>query len=296
MKKLYLLGHPVSHSLSPIMQNEALKSLGLEDKWRYEALNVPPEELIAKLEELEADTEVIGCNITVPHKVAVHNWLKSANRHLSRDSDYGEVVNSLVRRPDGQFGGDTTDFQGAKLALKQEAGIEDFTQFDVAVLGTGGSAQSIIAGFDFDHEVRSVKPFSRNPGRTSKISEETKYEIEIWALSDFPAWSASHPASIVVQATTVGMETGNNPEQSPVPSGSVKDGQIAFDLVYKPHNTRFLLEAKAHGATLVHGINMLVGQGALSLQQWIEASAEPSVRESFDLFETMATMRTALGV
>jgi len=315
MKKLYLLGHPVSHSLSPIMQNEALKSLGLEGEWDYEAHAVSAEDLPAKLKQLEEDKDVIGCNVTVPHKMAVYEWL-GRGRIQKLDALNACAVNTLYREGD-HFLGDSTDFRGALMALKSEGfGLNqpdaelDLRQWDIAVIGTGGSAQTIVAGLASLECVKRVMIFGRSMAKASAISNtvqvlssrvsnagEQAYcaEIGFRALDTFAAWNVGRK-SIVIQTTTVGMATGENPGQSPVPSGSVKSGQIAFDLVYKPHNTRFLLEAKAHGATLVHGINMLVGQGALSLQQWIEASAEPSVRERFDLFETMATMRTALGV
>ncbi|HXP90973.1 MAG TPA: shikimate dehydrogenase [Fibrobacteria bacterium] len=288
MKKLYLLGHPVSHSLSPIMQNAAIQHYGLD--WEYSVLDVAPENLIATLEELEADPDVIGCNVTVPHKVAVYEWLKSRSRHLAAEGEYAEAVNTLVKRSE-RFDGDSTDFRGAMAALKQTAPVADLSKLDVAVLGTGGSAQSMIAGFDQEFRVRSVTAFGRNLRRFPEITERTNYKIPLLPLTDFPEWNNGR-RSLVVQTTTVGLDSGDDPGQSPVPSGSVKSGQIAFDLVYKPHDTPFLIDAAKNGATVVHGIGMLVGQGAFALQQWTQASTGRII----DISETMSVMRSALGV
>ena len=89
------------------------------------------------------------------------------------------------------------------------------------------------------------------------------------------------------------MSTGESPDQSPVPAGTVSGVDIAFDLVYKPHVTRFLSDAFENGALAVHGIDMLIGQGAQALMRWIEASA-PGSAASTTIPEVSATMERAL--
>ena len=309
MKKLYLLGHPVSHSLSPVMQNAAIRHFGLD--WHYETKDVTPENLIPTLEELEADPDVIGCNVTVPHKVAVYEWL--GEHRLKESAKQVHAVNTLFRRGDEKFQGDSTDFQGGMLALGRESILQrlsrsnelmpDFNDLDIAILGTGGSARSfgaLLCTPPFD--AKSVTLFGRSAQKAMALaisiklwSSGSRVSVQSLPLSEFHTWNRERK-SVVIQTTTVGMETGDNPGQSPVPSGSVGKGQIAFDLVYKPLNTPFLIDAAKNGATVVHGIGMLVGQGALSLQQWIESSAGGIALWRFDLIDTMDVMRSALGV
>jgi len=314
MKKLHLLGHPVSHSLSPLMQNAAIQHFGLD--WHYEALDVPPQALIATLEELEADPAVIGCNVTVPHKVAVYEWLEAGNRRIYTYARYAKAVNTLVRQTDGKFGGDSTDFLGAHdTLLKNGLGISPnpnrnldriLSEFDIAILGTGGSAQTLAFGFAQDNTLpRSLTIFGRDIEKARNLAREVgsrspavglgdiEAPIPTTArnLSEFPDWVPSG-RSIVIQTTTVGLSTGNDAGRTPVPSGSVGRDQIAFDLVYKPHETPFLLDARLHGATVVHGIGMLVGQGVLSLQRWMN-SYESGI---FDSNMASDIMRSALGV
>lgn len=312
MKKLYLLGHPVSHSLSPIMQNAAIQHFGLD--WHYETKDVHPQDLIKTLEELEADPDVIGCNVTVPHKVSVFDWLWAPGNALIRnDALNARAVNTLYRN-NGPFAADSTDFQGAFQALWIEGfpGLKDMTgvlsEYDIAILGTGGTAQTLstLLAAHKSSPPRSITIFGRNLSKASSLAEalhpivmeiqaspdRQAVSIKASNLSEFPDWSKAHPSAIVIQTTTVGMETGENPGQSPVPSGSVGKGQIAFDLVYKPHDTPFLVDAAKHGATLVHGINMLIGQGALAFHYWAKSSANLDV----DPFEVAKVMRSALGV
>src|SRR5690606_7201503 len=80
-------------------------------------------------------------------------------------------------------------------------------------------------------------------------------------------------ADVVVQSTSVGMRHGPGEGQSPVPAGSIGSGQVAFDLVYVPEETRFLQDASAHGAVAIGGLDMLVHQGAASFQLWTGRAA-----------------------
>ena len=313
MKKLYLLGHPVSHSLSPIMQNAAIQHYDLD--WHYEPKDVTPENLVATLEELEADPDVIGCNVTVPHKVNVFRWCSCqapGNHDIGTDASRANAVNTLYRNEE-QFAANSTDFQGALYALLIEGfpGLKDMTnvlsEYDIAILGTGGTAQTLsklLAAHGTSP--RSITIFGRNLSKASMLAEALRpivieihaaspdrqeFFVESSSLSTFPEWNINRK-SIVIQTTTVGMDSGEDPSQSPVPSGSVGKDQIAFDLVYKPHDTPFLIDAAKNGATIVHGINMLIGQGALAFQYWAKSSAKLDV----DHFEVAKVMRSALGV
>lgn len=300
--RLYLLGHPVTQSRSPAMQNPALRLLGVPAV--YETLDVLPEALEATLERLESDPAVLGCNVTVPHKVAAHAWLASRGRLLRSRSEIAQAVNTLFRGPDGLFQGDSTDFDGAISAIWREAFESDLERFqrdlsetDVGILGSGGSAQSIATNIVrpwHGARPRSVTIFARDLEKARAVAN-----VAFWQhlhatpalLADFPAWNAGR-RSLVIQTTTVGMEGGPAVGESPVPA-CLEPGQIAFDLVYKPHETRFLREARERGATVVHGIGMLAGQGAHSLAHWC-SSLQPAPEFAFPA--VLETMTQALQV
>ena len=295
--KLYLLGHPVSQSLSPRMQNAALQHLGLTA--RYEALDTSPDALETTLEQLEADPSVLGCNVTVPHKVAVYAWLLRKGRLVRSRSEIAQAVNTLFRGADGLFHGDSTDFDGAMGAIQLEAFggdesrfLEALPELDVAILGAGGSGRSIATNLVRPWrgaKPRSVTVFARDPRKAQEVAAAAvwqKLSATSAPLADFAAWNRDR-ASLVIQTTTLGMSSGPGPTESPVPPDSLHPGQIAFDLVYKPHETPFLVQAAAQGATIVHGIGMLVGQGALSLGRWCTSLDEPRSVSHPDLVARM---------
>lgn len=302
MKRVLLLGHPVSHSVSPTMQNAAFTALGLD--WRYETLDVEPAELVATLERLEADPDVVGCNVTVPHKVAVFDWLTGRGGRVHAWASRAGAVNTLLRGPKGEFEGTSTDFQGALSAVQAvvESTRPDFPWAfaEVAILGTGGSAQTLAVGFAAtgSEMPRRITVWGRNPRKAQAIADLASPHLAPGrTIAAHPLSEWSEPTDrprLVCQTTTVGMASGDAPEQSPVPAGTVSGVDIAFDLVYKPPRTPFLADAEAHGALTVPGIGMLIGQGAQSLVHWLEASA-PEVAAGVALPDLRAAMERALS-
>ncbi len=306
MMRIHLLGHPVSQSKSPPMQNAALRSLSLD--WEYSAMDVEPGDLADTLERLESDPEVVGCNVTVPHKLAVYDWLggQSGNR-LEPGAAQAHAVNTLFRGEDGRFRGDSTDAMGGLMAVgtatslpvrEDGTGLE-LTGFDIAILGNGGSASSFAYLLAWSPMgARSLTIFGRSAQKAQALATEVGHwrregspiPVRAMDLAGFPEWNRGR-RSLVIQTTTVGMEGGESPGRSPVPAGSIGSDQIAFDLVYKPHRTPFLHDARLHGARIVRGIGMLVGQGALALRRW---TTDRPV--AFHLERTMETMRQALGI
>lgn len=283
------------------MQNAAFASLGLD--WEYTALDVAPDDLVPTLERLEADPDVVGCNVTVPHKIAVFEWLTKNGMMIQPWASRAEAVNTLFRGADGRFGGTSTDFQGAMHAIHSavHANRPDFpwSFAEVAILGTGGSAQTLAVGFaatDVDAPGK-ISVYGRNLDKANAIAALARphlrpgRRIDAFALSD---WSEpSDRPRLVCQTTTVGMASGATPDQSPVPAGTVSGVDIAFDLVYKPHTTPFLAHAAEHGALVVPGIGMLIGQGAQSCLHWIEASA-PSAAPRVNRIDLATAMERAL--
>lgn len=300
MPRLHLIGHPVGHSLSPVIQNAVFASCGLP--WTYSVLDVPPAALEERIAALEEDPEVVGCNITVPHKVAAFRFLlrRGADR-LDAPARLHGAVNTLYRGANGRWRGTSTDFDGFLRGMESElpwdleslssdAGIASRPDLppasidggepaalrgrDIAIIGSGGSAQTLATGFAFRGYGVSLHLFARSPTKAEAVRDEVLRSapgarLEIHPLDDFAAWNAGRH-SLVVQTTTVGMEPG--PAQSPVPVGSIGRDQIAYDIVYRPHATAFLAEAATHGAAVVHGIRMLVGQGAIACARWLESA------------------------
>lgn len=292
-----LLGHPVSHSLSPLLQNAAFAWAGFDA--RYATLDVPEGEVEATLSRLETDESVVGCNVTVPHKGSVYRWLLENGRTLHASARLFEAVNTLWRDAEGRWQGDSTDFDGFLHNLRKNVGPDgDFFRdeaafgswlmgLDVAILGAGGSARTIARGLSHGETFRprSLHVFARSPEKAAGIVPPE----HIHPLTEFVAWNKGRP-SLVVQTTTVGMASGNGAGFSPVPEDAMEPGQVACDIVYKPLETPFLSHARARGALGVSGIGMLVGQGAVSCRKWLLGAGI-----SKDIFPLMDTMEQALA-
>ena len=259
MKYIFLLGDPIAHSLSPIMHNAALCALGLEG-WRYELLQVPSDALPTAVARLRQE-DCIGANVTIPHKEAVVEWLDELGASARRIG----AVNTVVKR-NGKLIGENTDGYGALQALS-EAGFHPHGARAV-ILGAGGAARAVAFALA-QVGARRLTILNRTPARAEALAESLRQQFPRLALAALPRLTeALGAADLVVNATAVG--TAPNVNESPLPAGcTVPRGAVAFDLVYRPAQTRFLRDAAAAGARTVGGLGMLVHQGAAALRLWM---------------------------
>jgi shikimate dehydrogenase len=256
--RAFLFAHPAKHSLSPVMHNAALEALGVEG--RYEARDVPPEELPAALEDLRTSA-AWGCNLSIPHKEAALSLVDV----VSPDARAIGAINTVIVK-DGRLEGTNTDAAGFMRSL-EEAGIS-VNGTDVVVLGAGGAARGVC--WALKRAGALVAVWNRTPARARQLAEELGLEA---FLTDDLLPNAIWGSSGLVNTTSVGLE---RPDESPVadnvlPAGGEKDTQWVCDIVYRPLETKLLRNARAAGRIGVDGLGMLVHQGALALEMWLEA-------------------------
>lgn len=245
--RLGVLGWPVAHSRSPAMQNAALAELGL-DGWRYQLLPVPPEAFAETVRGLGA-AGFRGANVTIPHKEAA---LAVATSATDRARAIG-AANTLTFARDGAIHADNTDAPGflAALPAPPERGAT------ALVLGAGGSARAVVhalveAGAD-------VAVWNRTPERAAALTADVGGRT----VPDAP------PADLLVNCTAIGLEHPSSGfEEFPMNADSIGTYATVVDLVYRPGGTPFLDAAQAAGCAVVDGLEVLVQQGALSLEAW----------------------------
>lgn len=274
MKLLYLLGHPVAHSLSPAMQNAALRALGLD--YEYRLLPVPPEGLVEKVAELR-DGDVAGFNVTIPHKVVIIPLLDELDETASTVG----AVNTVVNR-DGRLKGYNTDCLASTRALRGAYG--DLAGCRVAILGAGGAARAVASGLASHAEW--IKIIARDEEKAKALAKQirgTDAEIRGGGLGEAPGMIRS--ADILVNTTPVGMSP--NRGESPADASVLHPGLLVFDLVYNPERTRLLADAEAAGARALGGLAMLVYQGAEAFRLWTGREAPEALM--------MRAAREALG-
>ena len=277
-----VIGWPIEHSLSPAMQNAALREMGLN--WVYLAFAVEPARVGEALDGVRG-LGLVGLNVTIPHKSAVIE-------HLDKIDDAVEalgVANTIVRREDGSLMGHNTDGPGFLRSLTEHGhGVEDRA---VTLIGAGGSARSV-AWACADRGAKSVTVVNRTPERAEEVAELVRRttgldRVAAVGLDSAEAEEAVGGADVVVDCTSVGMHPKH--EVDPViPAAWMRPGQVVADLTYNPIDTVLLQAARGAGAETVDGAGMLVHQGAISLQYW--SGEEPPV-------ETMRrALLEALGV
>jgi shikimate dehydrogenase len=256
VRRLYLLGYPIAHSLSPAMQNSALKALGLN--YEYSLLPVPPEELGARVGELR-DKSIVGFNITIPHKVAVLPMLDE----LDVTASIVGAVNTVVNQG-GRLVGYNTDSVASSRILRESYG--DLSGCRAVIIGTGGAARAIASGLSPHAKMISI--LARDEAKAELLAKQvrTKANSEVQGRCLGEAVEIIRSADILVNATPVGMHP--YVDASPVEARHLHSGLLVFDLVYNPERTRLLVDAEAAGARSVGGLRMLVYQGAEAFRLW----------------------------
>jgi len=255
-----VLGHPVGHSVSPAMQNAALREMGLDGV--YVAFDVAPGDLPAAVAGLQA-LGVAGVNCTIPHKEALIPLMDE----LSEDAAAIGAVNTIVFR-DGRKIGHNTDAPGFLAALRDE-GVEPAGK-QVVVLGSGGSARAVV--FALAKEGARVTVANRTVARAQELASEVNGRTDagtVAAIAMEPDALAGPVAGaqILVNTTSIGMSPQVD-AMPPVPVEALHPGLFAYDLIYNPLETLLLRTARARGARGAHGAAMLAHQGALALEKW----------------------------
>lgn len=247
--RLVLLGHPVSHSLSPTFQNAALRSAALP--LTYEALDVPPARLERAVDTLRR--EGASGNVTVPHKEAFARLCDSLTPIAGRVG----AVNTFWTE-EGALVGDNTDVGGFEEAVAHAFGAQR-TWSRVALIGAGGAASAVVAAAE-RWTGTQVAVWSRNAARTAALAR--KFTIVERAAS---LEAALAHADLVVNATPLGVIPTDD---FPAPIQALPPHACVFDLAYVRGDTAWVRAARGAGHPAADGLGMLVAQGALAFERW----------------------------
>ena len=256
-----IIGYPLGHSISPAFQQAALDELEIDA--RYVAWPTPPEELGARVDSLRA-SDVLGANVTVPHKQAVMPMLDEV---LPVAESIG-AVNTIINR-DGLLIGANTDASGFTRSLEQEAKFSAARK-RALIVGAGGAARAVAFGLAWEG-VSELVIVNRTAERAVElardVSEATATETRGGGFED-----VSNAASfdLIVNCTSMGMAGGPDPERVPPIESLLRRGVLVCDLVYNPQVTPLLSLARERSARVLGGIGMLVYQGAAAFEFWTE--------------------------
>ena len=257
-----VIGWPLGHTLSPAFQQAALDALGVSAV--YEALPTPPEDLEARLGEARRG-EWRGLNVTIPHKLRVAELVNSRTPAAERL----EAVNTVDAR-DGRLIGDNTDVEGFARALTEHGGFDPRGQHAVLV-GAGGAGRAVAWALA-DLGVERLTLANRRRDRADALATAlTGQPITVTScgLDDPSLRHELRGAALLVNATSLGMAGGPDPQATSLPPAWLHDGLFVCDIVYRPAETPLLAQARATGCRVLGGLEMLVLQGAASLERWL---------------------------
>jgi shikimate dehydrogenase len=264
-----LIGHPVSHSRSPAMQQAAFDALGIPA--RYVLWETPPESLVGRVASLRVP-DVLGANVTIPYKTAVVPLLDALAPSALRA---GGAVNTIVRGDDDRLTGHNTDVTGV-LRVLDAHGAGDTGQSPL-VLGAGGAARAAWAAA---HERgMPLRVAARNPVAAHNALRTLGFSpAEIIPLNAPEALAKALAASsVLINATPVGMD---DPLASPLPAellAHLPPNALVLDMVYAPPETALLRASRALGLQTATGLEMLLEQGAAAFQLWTSQPAPIAV-------------------
>lgn len=263
-----LLGHPVGHSLSPMLHNHLFNALGINGV--YMAFDVSPQNLESALLGLKA-CGMGGLSVTIPHKETIIPMMDE----LSVSAKVAGAVNVVVHQ-EGRLIGHNTD--GAGLMKAFEGSGNPVQGKRIAVIGAGGAARGIVTALIESH-VATIDLYNRNLDRADDLIKtiQTAFEgVGIYSdcvlkghlLECFEEEHRKNPYEIIIQTTSVGMFPNVN--ECPIQTECIVGTEVVCDIVYNPHKTKLLEAAAVKGCTLIHGIDMLYYQGIMAEELWLE--------------------------
>ncbi len=254
-----IIGDPVDHSLSPAMHNAAYESLNIDDRFVYLGASVKVENVKTVVEAVRV-MNIRGLTCTMPHKIEIMKYLDVIDPAAKKMGAVNTVVND-----NGILKGYNTDWLGAVTPLEK---ITKLKKKNVAILGAGGAARAITYG------MISRKAHVTIYNRTVKKAEELAHEFNCIA-KPMDQIDEISKADIIINATSVGMHPNKN--ILPFNQQLITKNQIVFDIIYVPYETRLLKFAKEKGATVIHGLEMLLYQGTAQFELYTNRKAPETV-------------------
>ncbi len=270
---LGVFGHPISHSLSPVMHNAAIQALNID--YIYVPFHVLPENLADATDGLRS-LGIAGVNVTIPHKERVIGFLDEVDEYALAIRSVNTVINEA-----GRLRGCSTD--GPGFIRSAEAAWGEIDRCRALILGAGGSAKAVafaLAGIGCEIVVAN-RTFERAVELVESLNAITSGARAV-RLDRGPLAEEIGKADLLVNTTSVGMHP--DADGIPLPPDLIRPGLLVYDLVYNPLRTRLMQEAESRGARAVNGLKMLVHQGAMSFKMW--TGIEPPL----DVMERAATL------
>ncbi len=264
-----LLGNPLGHSVSPHMHNRVFKKLGMD--CCYLPVEVTEDNLETVFRAL-TKMNVIGCNVTIPHKVGIMQYLDELD---SVAQTIGAVNTICIKN--GKSKGYNTDGEGFIRSLEEESQISVKGKC-FFIHGCGGGSRAICMTLAFKGAAK-IYISNRTFTKAEALSEEINSKIAKCSVpvqtNQEDQRNTAQACDVLVNTTSVGMHP--NEEELPFDASLINEKHIVADIVYNPRMTKLLKTAERKGARIVPGLGMLIYQGAAAFKLF--TGVEPLVDE-----------------
>ncbi len=253
-----LVGHPLGHTLSPGMQNAGFQHLKLPGI--YLTFDIKEASQIPDFLRKSAKLGVKGFNVTIPYKEVAFSAVDS----VDNDARRAKAVNTVLVQEDGSLRGFNTDVYGFSESLRA-AGYDPRNKRALIIGAGGASRAAVIALWKMGAKIMIA---NRTPERAEELVKSMRVFVKTLPLDML---DKEKPFSLIVNATPVGMRGF---ETAPiVPETLIKEADAVMDMVYNPLETPLLKAAKPHGVKTIHGLDMLLFQGAKAFEIWTGSAA-----------------------
>lgn len=261
--KLGIIGNPLSHSVSPVLQKAALVSVGINGS--YEKFEVKKDDL-STIINMFLNEGFSGFNVTIPYKTEIIKYLDE----IDNDAQKIGAVNTVKITSDRKFIGYNTDMYGFCSSL------EGKNITNAVIIGCGGAALAVVFGLEM-LGCKNLKIYARNPKKADifiqNIEQKTKIKL---CAKPLERLDNLEDTDILINATPLGTK-GENENKSPVREeifSTAKKSIIAYDLVYNPAKTLFLQNAEKYKLSGINGLDMLIFQGAKAFEIWTDKTPD----------------------
>ena len=265
--KIYgLIGHPVSHSLSPLMHNAAFSHLKINAE--YKLFPLKEQELEAFLTGLSGNN-IFGLNVTVPYKEKVLSYLDN----ISYEAKLIAAVNT-IKVVSGKLEGFNTDGSGFLKHLTEDLGFNPEGR-KIAVIGAGGASRAVTVYLSKAIS-KAISIYDVDKGRLSALVSYLKAnfkQTEIRAALSIKELDIDS-CDLLINATPIGMKDS---DPCLVDVQAIRKGMLVYDLIYNPRETKLLGLARDKGARLSNGLGMLLYQGMIAFEIWTGKKAPKEI-------------------
>lgn len=252
----FLIGNPVSHSLSPLMHNTAAKEYGLS--LTYQKLLLEEKDFI-KIHRLFNHTSFVGANITIPYK-------QQLSAYMDRIDDLALSVGAIntISNNSGSLSAYNTDVYGFLAPLLTYS--DELEGASAVVFGSGGASKAVIYALD-ELGIAEVTIVSRSPGSLVKAEIDSNMTFNYASYTNWTAY-LHDDCHLIVNTTPLGMSKYLNESPINTHDEAYLRDRICYDLVYGKHKTPFIIQAIENGGLPIDGLEMLIHQGSKSFEIW----------------------------